>query len=64
MSDFVFESGGNEMPSIADYNRFGQELERRMILKTSPVAVKMLESEKDIPDGAIRPKKDRGHLAQ
>ena len=52
------------MPSIADYNRFGQELERRMILKTSPVAVKMLESEKDIPDGAIRPKKDRGHLAQ
>ena len=52
------------MPSITDYNRCGQELERRLILKTSPIAIKMLESEKEIPDGAIRPKKDRGHLAQ
>jgi len=52
------------MPSIADYNHCGEELERRLLLKTSPVAVKMLESENDIPDGAVRPKKDRGHLAQ
>jgi uncharacterized protein (DUF169 family) len=52
------------MPSIEDYNRFGEELERRLILKTSPVAVKMLISEVDIPVGAVRPKQDRGHLAQ
>jgi uncharacterized protein (DUF169 family) len=53
------------MPSIEDYNRYGEELEKWFKLKTSPVAVKMLESEADIPEGAIRPKKDRGyHLAQ
>jgi len=52
------------MPSIKDFNRFGEELERRLLLKTSPVAVKMLASEADIPDGSVRPKQDRGHLAQ
>jgi uncharacterized protein (DUF169 family) len=52
------------MPSMEDYNRFGEELEKRLILKTSPVAVKMLVSEADMPAGTIRPKRDRGHLAQ
>ncbi len=53
------------MPTISDYNRYGEELERSLLLKTSPIAVKMLEKESDIPAGAIRPKKDRGyHLAQ
>jgi uncharacterized protein (DUF169 family) len=36
-----------------------------MLLRTSPIAVKMLEKESDIPEGALRPKRDRGyHLAQ
>ena len=53
------------MPTISDYNRYGEEIERSLLLKTSPIAVKMLEKESDIPDGAIRPKKDRGyHIAQ
>ena len=53
------------MPTISDYNRYGEELERALLLKTSPIAVKMLEKPEDIPEGAIRPKKDRGyHLAQ
>ena len=53
------------MPSIKEYNTFGEDLERIMRLRTSPVAVKMLEKEADIPEGAIRPKRDRGyHLAQ
>lgn len=53
------------MPSIEDYNRYGEELEKWLRLKTSPVAVRMLESETDIPQGAVRPRKDRGyHLAQ
>ncbi|OGN96982.1 MAG: hypothetical protein A2Y89_04740 [Chloroflexi bacterium RBG_13_51_18] len=53
------------MPSISDYNRYGEELERALLLKTAPIAVKMLEKEADIPEGAIRPKRDRGyHLAQ
>ena len=51
--------------AINDFNRYGEELEKIMILRTSPVAVKMLEKESDIPDGAIRPRQDRGyHLAQ
>lgn len=53
------------MPKIEVYNRCGEELERQLMLKTSPIAVKMLEKESDIPEGVIRPKKDKGyHLAQ
>lgn len=53
------------MTSIADYNKYGEELERMMRLHTSPMAVKMLESEADIPEGAVRPWKDRQqHIAQ
>ncbi|MCK4863771.1 MAG: DUF169 domain-containing protein, partial [Dehalococcoidales bacterium] len=53
------------MTSLKEYNRYGEELEKALLLKTSPIAVKMLETEKDIPEGAVRPKRDRGyHLAQ
>jgi uncharacterized protein (DUF169 family) len=53
------------MSQIEEYNRLGEELERLLILRTSPLAVKMLENEADIPAGAIRPKRDRhGHIAQ
>jgi uncharacterized protein (DUF169 family) len=53
------------MPTIKEFNRYGKELEDLLGLQTSPIAVKMLEKEADIPKGAIRPKKDRGyHLAQ
>jgi len=41
-----------------------EEIERRLRLKTFPLALKMLEKERDIPEGAVRPKRDRGyHLA-
>lgn len=53
------------MTSVAEFNRCGEELERFLLLQSSPIAVKMLENEADIPKEAIRPKKDRGfHLAQ
>jgi uncharacterized protein (DUF169 family) len=53
------------MTTIKEYNRYGEELENLLGLQTSTIAVKMLEKEADIPEGAIRPKKDRGyHLAQ
>jgi uncharacterized protein (DUF169 family) len=53
------------VPTIKDYNRFGEEIERALLLKTYPLAVKMLEKESDIPAGAFRPKKDKGqHIAQ
>lgn len=53
------------MASLRELNRYGEEIERLVMLRTSPIAVKMIEKESDIPEGAIRPKRDRGyHLAQ
>lgn len=53
------------MTTTADYNQYGEELEKILMLKTSPVAVKMLAREDEIPEGAMRPKRDHGyHLAQ
>jgi len=57
--------GEKGLSAISEFNRYGEELERLLILRTSPIAVKMLEKEADIPKGAMRPKKDRGcHIAQ
>jgi uncharacterized protein (DUF169 family) len=51
--------------ALTEFNRYGEELEKLLMLRTSPLAVKMLEKKEDIPAGAIRPKKDRGiHIAQ
>jgi uncharacterized protein (DUF169 family) len=51
------------MLSLRDFNSFGEEIERRLLLRTSPIAIKLLETEKDIPEGALRPKRDLGfHL--
>jgi len=51
------------MKTMSAFNRCGEELEMRLLLRTSPVAIKMLEREEDIPRGALRPKKDLGvHL--
>ena len=53
------------MPTVKEYNQYGKELEETLRLQTSPIAVKMLESEADIPEGAFRPRKDHGyHFAQ
>jgi uncharacterized protein (DUF169 family) len=47
--------------TIVEFNKYGEELERMLHLRTSPIAVKMLEKEKDIPKGAVRPLRDLGH---
>jgi len=53
------------MAKLSEFNNYGKEIETFMRLRTSPIAVKMLETESDIPGGAMRPKRDRGyHLAQ
>ncbi len=48
------------MTSLSEYNSYGEELERKFNLKTSPMAVKMLKTESDIPEGAVRPLRDMG----
>lgn len=53
------------MANVNDYNTYGDLIERLMALRTSPLAVKMLETENDIPKNALRPKRDKGyHFAQ
>jgi uncharacterized protein (DUF169 family) len=50
---------------FSELNKYGEDLEKYLMLRTSPIAVKMAEKEADIPKEAIRPKKDRGyHIAQ
>jgi len=52
-------------PAPGDFNKYGEELEAALLLRTSPIAVKMLEKEADIPKGAFRPSRDgKYHLAQ
>jgi uncharacterized protein (DUF169 family) len=62
----VNKSGGElAVTTIKEFNRYGEELEEILLLRNSPVAVKMLEKEADIPAGALRPKQDRNvHYAQ
>lgn len=53
------------MTTAKEYNSYGEEIKQTLLLRTSPIAVKMLEKESDIPKEAIRPKRDWGyHLAQ
>jgi len=49
------------MVELDAYRGHGEELERRLRLKTFPVAVKLLETESDIPEGAMRPLEDFGY---
>jgi uncharacterized protein (DUF169 family) len=56
---------GAPPPALSEFNKYGEELESSMLLRTSPIAVKMLEKETDIPKEAFRPKRDGGyHLSQ
>jgi uncharacterized protein (DUF169 family) len=57
--------GENRMPELSTFNKYGEDLETSLLLRTSPVAVKMLEKEADIPKDSFRPKRDAGyHIAQ
>ena len=49
------------MVDLSIYSRYGEELERRLRLKTLPLAIKLLEQESDIPQGVPRPLEDFGH---
>lgn len=53
------------MTDINICKRYGEDLETHLRLQTSPIAVKMIKNESDIPENALRPKKDEGkHYAQ
>ncbi|MCX7911560.1 MAG: DUF169 domain-containing protein [Dehalococcoidales bacterium] len=47
------------------YRRLGRELERLLILRTSPLAVRLVRDASEIPRDALRPRRDGGyHLSQ
>jgi uncharacterized protein (DUF169 family) len=51
------------MTEVNNFNGYGEELESLLQLRTSPIAIRLLKREEDIPKGAIRPKRDLGvHL--
>ena len=52
---------GDNMKEFDVIHQYGEELERRLRLKTFPLAVKLLEREEDIPKGAQRPMRDFGY---
>jgi uncharacterized protein (DUF169 family) len=49
------------MTQLNIWNGYGEELERQVRLKTFPLALKLLEKEEDIPEGAQRPLRDFGY---
>ena len=49
---------------MTDYNKYGRELDELLKLRYAPIAIKLLKTEDDIPEGSLRPKRDLGeHLA-
>lgn len=49
------------MPNLQVYRDYGDELDKRLRPKTYPLALKLLRNERDIPEGAQRPKKNLGY---
>jgi uncharacterized protein (DUF169 family) len=51
---------GGTVTQIEQINTYGSDLLNMLLLRTYPIAIKMLKSESEIPQGARRPKKDLG----
>lgn len=49
------------MADLGMYHEYGEELERRLRLKTFPLALKLFAKENEVPEGAKRPLRDLGH---
>ena len=50
--------------TIEECRAFGESLSNNLLLRYSPIAMKLLYDESEIPEGSLRPLKDRGeHLA-
>jgi uncharacterized protein (DUF169 family) len=54
------KDGGETMTAIETMNKYGSDLLNMLVLRTYPIAIKMLKDESEIPKGAVRPKKDLG----
>lgn len=54
------QAGESSATSAAAMNAYGADLLNMLVLRTYPIAIKMLKNESEIPKGAVRPKKDLG----
>lgn len=54
------QSGESAEASVPAMRKYGADLLTMLVLRTYPIAIKMLKSESEIPKGAVRPKKDLG----
>lgn len=45
---------------MEDFRSYAGEIQKKLALDSSPLAVKLLKRKKDVPEGAKRPKKDLG----
>lgn len=46
--------------AVKQANTYGSDLLDMLVLRTYPIAIKMLKDESETPQGAVRPKKDNG----
>jgi uncharacterized protein (DUF169 family) len=60
MAHAAVKTGGETMTPIETMNKCGSDLLNMLVLRTYPIAIKMLKDESEIPQGAVRPKKDLG----
>ena len=49
------------MTTLSTYHQYGEELERRLRLKTYPLAIRLLREGEEVPDGFTRPMRDLGY---
>jgi uncharacterized protein (DUF169 family) len=49
------------MADLNQYHEYGEELEKKLRLKTFPLALRFLKKEEEIPEGTQRPLRDTGH---
>ena len=52
------KTGAGKMTPLETMNKYGDDLLNMLVLRTYPIALKMLKDESGIPEGAVRPKKD------
>ena len=48
------------MHTVEEYNALGRELEQQLYLKFAPIAIKLLYSRDEIPEGCYVPSRDKG----
>ena len=60
MAHAAVKDGAEEMTPLETMNKYGSDLLNMLALRTYPIGIKMLKDESEIPQGAVRPKKDLG----